>query len=280
LLHQTAEGALVSIVVPVFQCNPDHLRLSLKSLFEQTYDNLEIVLVIDSPLGRRDIETFDVLTEFQDDHRLRIFERKHDRGFCSALNSGILHSNGDLVGRLDADDYSEPDRIERQIQTLKESNLALIGTWGRLINGHGYEIAKVHPPVTQAAIRQRILLHNPFIHSSILLFKELFRDVGLYDQRFEGAEDYDFYLRLISKGYACANLPSYLTKLRDTPRSITRGYAWRGTRVRYLLTKWKAISELGYTRGWDVVYAILSLPSMLISPELSGVAKKAAGWYS
>ncbi len=270
---------LVSLVMPVQRCKPEHFEKSLCSLLNQTYGNLEVIVILDSDHKGQDEPILHIIEGFKDDHRIRTIVRTSEKGFCSALNTGILHSSGNFVARLDSDDYSEPTRIEVQMDALHSSNAALAGTWAHVVNEQGKETGEVRTPVSMKSIRDLIMLHNPFVHSSVIFAKDIIKVVGLYKGTFEGAEDYEFYLRLISSGFSCFNVPQFLTILRQTTDSMTRGRDWRKTRRNYLMAKYEAVTRLGYRRGIDLLLTAASVGSILVTPKISPLVKKAIGWY-
>ena len=270
----------MSVVMPIYNSKPEYLHASLSTLLGQTYDDLEVILVIDSRDDGDDSSITDALDSFKDDHRIRSVVRRGTRGYCSALNAGIRISSGEFIARLDSDDYCDSTRIERQMDLLRSSRLTLTGTWAHVVDEQEREIGQVRTPVSEKSVRNLIMLHNPFVHSSIVFSKRAIREVGPYNEAFEGAEDYEFYLRLVSKGYRCVNIPMLLTYLRETRSSITRGSGWRRTRGSYFRAKYEAVIRLNYRRGLDILFAIASPVSILVTPGMSLHLKKAVGWYS
>lgn len=108
---------LVSVVMPVYRPGPS-LRNALRSVLEQTWTNLEIILSDDgSPPESREL-----LNECaQYDPRVQVVYSPTNRGAYSARNLGLRHANGEFVTFHDSDDWSHPQRIERQILPLLES---------------------------------------------------------------------------------------------------------------------------------------------------------------
>ncbi len=272
--------ALVSLVMPVYKCRPEYLHTSLAALLGQSYDNLEVILVIDSTDSSDESSIMGTLDMFRDDHRIRTIIRQGRKGYSSALNAGIRSSSGEFIARLDSDDYCDPTRIERQMDALRTSRIILAGTWAHVVDEKDREIGQLRTPVSEKSVRDLIMLHNPFVHSSIVFAKHVIEKIGLYNEAFEGAEDYEFYLRLVSKGYRCINIPQFLTYLRETRNSITRGSGWRKTRRSYFRAKCEAVIRLRYRRGLDLLFAMASPVSILVTPGMSLCLKRAVGWYS
>ncbi len=271
---------LVSVVMPIYRCRPEYLQRSLSTLLGQSYDNLEVILVIDSADRADDRLIAGTIDMFKDDHRIRTIIRKGKKGYCSALNTGVRLSSGEFIARLDSDDYCDSTRIETQMDVLRRSKTILTGTWARVIDEQDREIGQLRTPVSKKSIRDLIMLHNPFVHSSITFLGGIIKEIGLYNEAFEGAEDYELYLRLVSRGYSCINIPRFLTYLRETRDSMTRGHGWMKTRRSYLKAKYEGVTRLGYRRAFDLLFSVASTGSILVMPRLGPYLKKAVGWYS
>lgn len=110
---------LISVIVPCFN-HGKYLRESVESLLNQTYKNLEIIIVND---GSTD-ETNAVATALEKEHpeRIHYIEFSDNRGKWYALNTAIEVSKGVIITAQDADDISLPNRIDRQLETMKATN--------------------------------------------------------------------------------------------------------------------------------------------------------------
>ena len=234
----------VSVVMPVKECNPEFLEKSVSSILNQTLTDLELIIVLDHDMRPIDFVQ-DIFEEYRDDKRIRVIENR-TKGFVEALNFGLLASRGEYIARLDSDDISLPDRFKTQIQAVKKLNLDLVGGWAYVIDENGFSIGELTPPTNPVAIRRLIMLHNPFLHSTMLFKKSILKRSGPYNISLYGAEDYDLWLRIISLGYRFANIPNYVIKLRETSDSVMRGQQWKKTRINYARVKALGITRLGY----------------------------------
>ncbi|MFI5429040.1 glycosyltransferase [Aeromicrobium sp. UC242_57] len=128
----SVHGPLVTIVVPVYATGGDDLLLSVRSVLQQTWANLQIIVVDDaSPTEHREI--FDRVAALDD--RVEVLRKPVNGGAYVARNAGIAHARGDFIGVQDADDWSHPERIERQMAAL-EADPSLMATLSKAVYLH------------------------------------------------------------------------------------------------------------------------------------------------
>jgi len=262
------ENPLISVVLPVWKTNPSFLTLSIRSILEQDFTNLELLLVYKKSLDQIDSEIEQVFDENSDDHRLRIIYQK-EKGFTNSLNLGIREANGNFFARMDSDDISNKNRFQEQLDHLKNTNSDLVGSWAYSISNDGKNLGTIELPTTHHEIRKKIMFHNPFLHPSILLRRSVIETVGNYNPLFDGAEDYDLYFRILAAGFRVSNLPKMLIKLRETNESITRGKKWKKNKLATLMVKKNAVKNLGFDSPLDLFYYSTTSLILLIPPKIS-----------
>jgi glycosyltransferase involved in cell wall biosynthesis len=262
------KSPLVSVVMPVKECNPLFLKKSVESILNQTLTDLELIIVTENGDMSLEKSTTDPLKEFRNDKRLRIIHQK-GKGFVEALNYGILASRGKYIARMDADDISLPNRLEKQFKVVEELHLDLVGGWAYIINEAGSTIGKRTPPADSSIIRRTIMLYNPFIHSTMFFKRSILGYSGFYNKALFGSEDYDLWLRIISLGYGYSNLPEPLILLRQTSNSVMRGNGWKKTRLNSARTKALGLTRLGYYDPFSVIFCFISPFSLIVSPKIA-----------
>src|SRR5687768_15279009 len=122
----------VSVVMPAYNAGA-YLRDAVNSILEQTFRNFEFIIIND---GSSD-ETASILQEFERvDSRMRVFHQEN-QGMIAALNRGCRAARGEYIARMDADDVSHVDRLERQLDyMIRRPHIGILGTWIRkLKNG-------------------------------------------------------------------------------------------------------------------------------------------------
>jgi glycosyltransferase involved in cell wall biosynthesis len=262
------KSPLVSVVMPVKECNPLFLKKSVESILNQTLTDLELIIVTENDDMSLEKSTTDPLKQFRHDKRLRVIHQK-GKGFVEALNYGILASRGKYIARMDADDISLLNRLEKQVKVVEELNLDLVGGWAYIINEAGSIIGKRTPPADLRIIRRTIMLYNPFIHSTMFFKRSILGCSGFYNKALFGSEDYDLWLRIISLGYGFRNLPEPLILLRQTNNSVMRGNGWKKTRLSSARTKALGLTRMGYQDPFSVIFCFISPFSLIVTPKIA-----------
>lgn len=115
-----AKNIKISVIVPVYNVEK-YIRQCLESIINQTYKNLEIIIVND---GTRD-NSMKIVEEYLSDERIRVIN-KENGGISSARNRGIEEATGEYVSFVDSDDWLEIDLYERIVQILEGNKVDII----------------------------------------------------------------------------------------------------------------------------------------------------------
>jgi hypothetical protein len=187
----------------------DFVAEAVTSILEQTFENLEVVVVDD---GSSDESAAEVL-RVADDRVSLVRLRQPSGDLALALAEGVSRSSADLIARMDADDISVADRIERQVDAMRDPALGLLGTWVDALDKDGVRWLVSRPPCEDEAIRFILNYRCPFHHPSMMLRRGVLEGAGGYRPGYRYAEDYDLWRRMIRHGRA-ANLPEVLLRQR------------------------------------------------------------------
>ena len=212
----------VSVLMSVFD-GEKFLREALDSVLAQSLSDLELLVVDD---GSRD-GTPAILREYADrDERVRVLTNAENIGLTRSLNHGLAAARGAFVARMDADDVSAPNRLEAQVTFLdRNPEIGLLGSAARLIDETGVPIRAQRPPLRDLRIRWRSLFENCFVHSSVVLRREILAKHRLtYDEAFRTAQDSELWSRLLDVTRA-ANLRAALVSLRLHPQSVSSAHS-------------------------------------------------------
>ena len=182
---------------------------AIKSLLEQTYPNLQIIIVDD---GSTD-NTKEIITQFNDS-RIDYFKISHS-GISRATNYGLDKAESNIVVRLDNDDYCNQNRISIQYSFYKENE----GRYG--IIGSNFYFSDVNRNILSKVIllenHKDIVKQLPrrccMAHSTLLYRKDIILEVGSYAEELLMVNDWDLYLRLLNKT-KFYNIQKFLVTIR------------------------------------------------------------------
>lgn len=205
----------ISVIMSVYN-GEDYLEESIDSILTQPFRDFEFIIVNDASQD----QTLSILEEkARQDPRIKILRNPSCLGLTRSLNRALQKAKGRYIARQDADDISSPQRFALQHAYL-ESNpgIFLIGSSATIIDAQGQKKKSYLREDNPEKWAKKLKRFNPLFHSSIM-----FRHQGLYYRnKFYFAQDYDLYLRLLTRGEKISNLPTYLIKRRDNPRAISR----------------------------------------------------------
>lgn len=204
---------LVSIIMPVFNAE-QFVGQALESMLQQTFDDFEIIAIDDGSKDR----SLDILKKYaSSDRRIQIISREN-RGLVASLNQGIEAARGEWIARMDADDISLPQRVERQLQWLELSGADICGSWIKLFGTVDRRVIK-HPQ-TDAAIKMKMIFCCPFAHPTVIMKTELIKQLR-YRKTWETCEDYDLWERATRAGWRMTNVPEILLLYRQHKTQIS-----------------------------------------------------------
>lgn len=197
-----------------------YLDVALESILSQTFVDFEFIIINDASTDK----SAEILAGY-DDPRLRIFKNEQNMGLARSLNRAIELAQGTYIARQDADDLSEPRRLEKQVAFLDTHlKVGVVGTTTEWIDDEDKFIKIWHQPLENAAIQETLLDYCCLIHGSTMYRSETIAELGGYDSAMRTGQDYDLWLRL-SETWDLACLPDVLYKYRHHTNmaSLKRG---------------------------------------------------------
>lgn len=211
---------MISVIMSTYKEDEKLLRESIESILNQTYRNFEYIIILDNPdnnIHERVIEEYAAK-----DDRIHFYINEKNMGLTDSLNRGLSLCHGEYIARMDADDISLPDRLERQMKYLEKNHYDLIGGITEMINENGsllYNIKSV--PTDPKKINKALRYSQCIAHPTWLGKKEVFEKNTGY-RHMPLCEDYDFTLRAVLNGFVISNLNEPVLKYRMTSNSISR----------------------------------------------------------
>ncbi len=183
----------VSVLTGAYN-NAETLPRAIESILSQTLEDLELVVVDD---GSSDHTP--TLVRGIDDPRVRYHPLEHV-GIARSLNEGLREARAPFVAIQDADDYSEPSRLERQLELIEaDPGVAVVGSRMREEDAAGRPLG-ARTSFAAGDVGDMLMRFNPIPNSSALMRRELVLEAGGYDPRYRYAMDYDLWLRLAERG--------------------------------------------------------------------------------
>lgn len=210
---------LVSVLIPAYN-SEQYIHACLESIIQQTYPNLEIIVVDDCSTDQTLKVAKEVLRASSRPSKCLKTQINHGGGGEPVFNWGLSYCKGKYVAKMDADDLMHPQRIEYQVEFLqKNQNIFLVGSDLELINEEGKTIGYRKHPITYDEIKRNFYLRSPVANPSIM-FRN--KPISFYKSKYKIANDYYTFFKLISENKKIANIPKYLLKYRIHQNSALR----------------------------------------------------------
>ena len=208
---ESMNDPMVSVVLATYNELPQFVSKAIDSILNQTYQNIEL-LILDDSTNENTIATID---KYSKDKRVKLIREKTKLGFVPALNKGLTLSKGDFIARMDADDISELNRFELQVEYLKANpGISVIGGQMDLIDEEDNVISHREYPLNGISFWLFSLVRDPLAHPTVMLRREIVDQGFRYNEEMKRAEDIDLWLRILNSGYKIANIPETILKFR------------------------------------------------------------------
>lgn len=211
----------VSVIMSTYKESIEWIEISMNSILEQTYKEIEFIVVVDDP--KRDDLIVLLKKRACEDNRIQVLINEQNRGLVYSLNRALEEVKSDYVVRMDADDISDKTRIQRQLEYMKKYNLDLVGCQVEFIDEDGNVMFGTSTSMHSNPIHVNKVLNfqNCIYHPTWLVKTELYRTLhGYRDIKY--CEDYDFLLRAKNRGARMSNLREPLLKYRYNTNGISR----------------------------------------------------------
>ena len=226
-----SSNPLVSVILPVYN-GELYLGDSIQSILDQTYVNFEL-LILSSPNTNQ--ASLDVIDKFNDPRIRHIRRSPEQNNLPKALNMGIDKSRGIYVARMDADDMSLPQRLQKEVEFMeKDKDVSIAGSWAKAF---GLKSNYIKHPTDPEEIRVNLLFQSSLVHPTVIFRKEMLDQYHLrYDPELNYCEDIDFWIRA-SKYLKIANIPEVLLLYRTHNDQASRRKLEEQDRIRKELRK-------------------------------------------
>lgn len=213
------------------------LKRAVKSVLNQTYKNIELIVVDDHSTDRT--------IEWCLENNITVFQSPY-KGGNVARNVGIKHACGDYVAFLDDDDYWHQNKIEKQVNIANSSRCDVIycGIRKAIKYHNRLEYIDVYPKnINKGDVSHRIVQEIFTVTSALMIRRNLLYDVGLFDETLDFWQEYELCIRLAQRSYFDASdeiLVDYLVDKSDKNRVTNKFYNW-GKTVKLIHNKHRGI---------------------------------------
>lgn len=231
--HKHADAQdFISVIIPVYN-GERYLAEALDSVLAQKYDKMEMIVVDDG--------STDGTSKIAHSYKDVMYLRQSRQGAAAARNNGVMQARGEFLAFLDADDLWMPDKTKKQISVLRaDAQLDMVF-------GH---VEQFYSPELEALLKNKIKIVQTvmpgYIPGAMLIKKETFLNVGLFNPDLKLGEFIDWYLRAQHSGLKDSMLPDIVLKRRI--HDANTGIRERDSRKDYLRAL-KALLDRKKTAG-------------------------------
>lgn len=226
----------ISVILPIYKEPITFIKASINSIINQTYKNLELIIIVDNP---------DITDEFRKilhsfayfDNRIKVYYNINNIGLAMSLNRGIKISEGEYIARMDADDVSLEERLEKEIEYCELNNIDIVSTNMASISSEGSIIKRrynlsLNPEKT-------LPYFCSIYHPTIMMKRKILDSFGVY-QDIRISEDYELWLRFLRAGVKFGVIDKVLLHYRVRNNSLIHNNEYKSRRAyEYIISSYK-----------------------------------------
>ncbi len=259
----------ISVIMGVYnQFNKKILKDAVDSILSQSFKDFEFIIYDDGS----NPEATEILKQVAgEDSRIKLIGHEENHGLAFSLNSCIREAKGKYIARMDADDISYPERLNKQKRFLEDHpeyswvgcNIELFdenGIWGR----RDYR---------EEPKKDDFLKYSPFAHPTVMYRADIFKTSGGYavSEDMLRCEDYEIFMRLCADGLRGANLQDYLFAYRESDDSYKkRTFAFR---INEAKCRYRNYKKLGILFPFGIIYVLRPVAACIIPSKLHALIK-------
>jgi len=248
---------VLSVYMPVLNAAP-YLPQAIESVLSQSYQNFEFIIIDDASTDN----SWSIIRKYaKKDKRIRTYRNKINLGVSLTSNIAISHSRGQYLARMDADDISTPNRLQKQITYLKNHpKTVLVGGQCTIINTDNQIIGSKSFPTKFSQIKNMLFWAVPVQQGYMMINRKLLpKNFPWYSSSKTSAEETDLYFRLLGHG-SFANLKDNLYFYRQVENSLSHS---NPKKTFYLTLKSRILAiRNGYRPGLTAI--LINLAQIII----------------
>jgi len=211
---------IVSVVIPTYN-RKLMLKRALDSVLNQTLKDIEIIVV-----DNASVDGTEAFIKNIQDPRIRYIKHETNRGGPAARNTGIKNAKAPFIALLDDDDECFPTKLEKQLEVFKQAsvNTGLVYTSAEIYDESKQKRICVNPTGFRGQVYTRVLLGTIFGSATILIKRECFDKVGVFDENLSSCQDWDMWLR-IARYFEFDYVDEVLARVNMHGEQISTDYA-------------------------------------------------------
>lgn len=251
-MKNPSNNPLVSVIMPAYNA-AEYAEQAVESILNQTYKRFEFIIIDDASTD----STLNILKDIRaKDKRIILIQNKKNLGVTRSLNKGLELAKGEYIIRMDADDWSYPDRFELQVKLMQDyPNVVVSGSYIEVSDSklRTKYIRKYN--IDDSSIRKHLFRYSPFAHPATIWKAEVLKKER-YNEVINVSQDYELYFR-VGKIGKFMNLNKPLLKLRMHEQSISTTMSSAQLK-NTILIRLNAVLMLGYNMSvFDKFYNFL-----------------------
>ncbi len=186
---------MVSIIITTYKRPLDMVLRAVESVRNQTYKDIEIIVVDDSPADYEKRAEIKEAIESIEDGRITYLANEKNMGACASRNRGISISKGELIMYVDDDDELVETCVEKRLEKFSDNEIGLVYSDCYLVNESTGDIKSSNQDKHRGFVFDKLILKN-FILAFPTIRKECFEKCGGFDETMPAAQDYEMWLRI------------------------------------------------------------------------------------
>ena len=226
----------VSVIMGIYNTPKEFIKKSIDSILAQTYQDFEFIICND---GCTD-DSFEFIKEtYSNNPKIVLIENEQNMGLAYTLNHCLEIAKGEYIARMDSDDFSLPERLQKQVDVLdKNKKIGLVNCNINVFDDNGIYGERLYNEYIQV---KDFLKNNPIVHPSVM-FRKIesdkvggYRDIPMTLRN----EDYDLFMRMFANGTKMYTLQDKMFNFREDKNSYKR------RKYRYRINEFK-VRMYGY----------------------------------
>lgn len=246
---------MISVVMSVYNAEK-YLKEAIDSILNQTYQDFEFIIINDCSTD----SSYAILKDYEKRYKcVRLINNEVNLGLTKNLNKALALAEGEYIARMDADDISDLNRFQRQIDFFKSNaTIDILGTYCHDINEHGNTIRTRTVPVSHCDIVKMLPKFSPMSHPTVMFKRSSLEKIGFYNPKFRTSQDLEMWYRASAAGLKFHNIPEFLLKYRVDSNFLARKkFKFRFNDFKLRLECYKHINLPWYMYGYSVIPIIL-----------------------